>query len=114
MTSAERAVHAAKVRLEKVLANAAATRQATELPVRPKSSRQLLASASSDVLKPTAASAARAVTPDEVEQQSAARTARAAAHRGYIPGQAALRTSKAGASATYPASPGPAEWRKRL
>ncbi|EQC41200.1 hypothetical protein SDRG_01176 [Saprolegnia diclina VS20] len=114
MTSAERAVHAAKVRLEKVLANAAATRQAAELPVRPKSSRQLVASASSDVLKPTAASAARAMTPDEVEQQSAARTARVA-HRGYIPGADGAAHVKGRSFGHVPSQPrATPEWRKRL
>ncbi|KDO35068.1 hypothetical protein SPRG_01132 [Saprolegnia parasitica CBS 223.65] len=114
MTSAERAVHAAKARLEKVLASAAATRQAAELPLRPKSSRQLLASASSDLLKPTAASAARAVTPDEVEQQSAARAARAA-HRGYIPGADGATHVKGRSFGHVPSQPrATPEWRKRI
>ncbi|OQR85042.1 hypothetical protein ACHHYP_12402 [Achlya hypogyna] len=114
MTTAERAVQAAKTRLEKVLALAATKRQAAELPARPRSSARQLASVNSDLLKPTAASAARATTSDDVDKQSAARLA-TGAHHSYIPGgdsAAHVKGKSFGHVASQPrATP---SWRKQL
>ncbi len=80
-----KSIHLAKAKYEKVKQMSLSQKQATELPERPSSVKLKFAETKSDIMKPTAASAARSNSPEDVAKQEEVRKG-TGAHQSYVPG----------------------------